>query len=120
MVKKMEEGEEVYIPEDIKVVVMNILYNSIQNSHRYRQTHLMPITEKDDLFDSAMSFSMEFSKKQKPSYSQRMPSIEELIRQDDRPVMIPQLPQPDPSVTNADDIESMLRDQALHRSKQRS
>lgn len=115
----MEEGEEIYIPEDIKMVVMNILYNSIQNNHRYQSTHLMPITEKDDLFDSTMSFSREFGKKSKPSHPQRMSSIEELIRQDDDSVIIPQLPQPDPSMTNAADIESMLRDQALHR-KQKS
>lgn len=115
----MEEGEEIYIPEDIKVVVMNILYNSIQNNHRYQSTHLMPITEKDDLFDSTTSFSRELGKKSRSSHSQRMSSIEELIRQDDHSVIIPQLPQPDPSVTSATDIESMLRDQALHR-KQKS
>ena len=104
VVKQMEEGEEVYIPEDIKVAVMNILYNSLQ-SRSYRKTHLMPITEKDDLFDGSSD-----SEASATSQNLEEELLRDRLRQGGRPVvMAPREPQ----LEDASDIESLLRDHAL-------
>ena len=49
IVTRFQNGEELYIPEDIKVPVLNILFNSIQKGSGYYASRQMPITAGDDL-----------------------------------------------------------------------
>lgn len=121
LVRRFQEGEEVYIPEDIKVKVMNLLYKSIQNPSYYGD--LNPVTEKDDLMETAVKTPFEISSVPDPlppTDSQTLPMndpVANLIADSTidsnhahvaEPI-IPDIPDvPDPSVIDADDLESML------------
>ena len=48
----MEEGEEVFIPEDIKTEVLNRMYNSIQHRSQLRDTCVIPADLPDVFMDS--------------------------------------------------------------------
>ena len=48
----MEEGEEVFIPEDIKVEVLNTMFNSIQHRKQLRDTCVLPAELVDECMDS--------------------------------------------------------------------
>ena len=48
----MEEGEEVYIPEDIKVEVLNRMFNSIQHRTQLRSTSALPTELTKEFVDS--------------------------------------------------------------------
>ena len=48
----MEEGEEVFIPEDIKMEVLNRMFNSIQRRTQLHDTRVFPAELADEFIDS--------------------------------------------------------------------
>ena len=122
---RIQNGEELYIPEDIKVAVLNILYNSIQKGSGYYASRQMPITAGDDLdplqelHDNASTFIIPSVDTLQPPKPRPKPSKPERQASQSAPFVIPMSSEyaaPRGEMVEepikADDLEMMLYAQA--------
>ena len=122
---RIQNGEELYIPEDIKVAVLNILYNSIQKGSGYYASRQMPITAGDDLdplqelHDNASTFIIPSVDTLQPPKPRPKPSKPERQTAQSAPFVIPMSSEyaaPRGEMVEepikADDLEMMLYAQA--------
>lgn len=137
--RQMEEGEEVFIPEAIKVEVLNIMFHSLQRHKKLRTTYVVSVDHPDELNSSPipppssssssltpnhpMNSTMELSSlAMSGSSSMRPPparSIEELLQRGDQmmesPIAMGRMPSKNVErVTNAEDLETLLLHQAIN------
>ena len=111
----MEEGEEVFIPEDIKMEVLNRMFNSIQRRTQLHDTRVFPAELADEFIDSPFlsgqqsapsSHSHAFNNNQNSTLTPtHTPTLNEV---DEQP--LPELsPAVDTQVVEATSIEELLQ-----------
>ena len=136
--RKMEEGEEVFIPEAIKVEVLNIMFHSLQRHKKLRTTYVVSVEDPNELDDSPipppsliptptpMSSTAELSSlSTSDSSSMHRPpvrSIEELLQRGDQmmesSIAIGRMPSKTVErVTDAEDLETLLLHQAINQAR---